>query len=213
MGQVLKSLQSKLFSFGRSKKKSPPAISFCGCELCVEAREQQKTARSSPCTPSPLPEKFYDLRSLPPEISMRILGFLDATDLCLAACVWELADDEHLWKHLCKNTWRYAAPYRLIEHSPHDARRTLRPGSPVRELWTLPMHFSWRRLYLRLDEATLTFNADPFDVRCFVLSYLFSFTHGASAFQWHWLYSACLITSSVLFNTRPLSESTFHERS
>lgn len=175
MGQVLKSLQSKFFSFGRLKKKSPPAIGFCGCELCVEAREQQKASRSAPCTPSPLPlpESFYDLRSLPPEISMRILGFLDATDLCLAACVWEFAQDEQLWKRLCQNTWRYAAPYRLIELPPQNASRrarALRPGSPVRELWTLPMHFSWRRLYLRLDEATLTFNAEPFDVRSLTLT-------------------------------------------
>lgn len=42
--------------------------------------------------------RFPDLAKLPPEISMAILSHLDATDLCLAACVWNnLANDEVLW--------------------------------------------------------------------------------------------------------------------
>jgi F-box protein 8 len=41
---------------------------------------------------------FPDLAHLPPELSMAILSHLDATDLCLAACVWDnLANDEVLW--------------------------------------------------------------------------------------------------------------------
>ncbi len=42
---------------------------------------------------------FPDLRNLPPEIAVSILANLNATDLCLAACVWDdLAGDETLWK-------------------------------------------------------------------------------------------------------------------
>ena len=42
--------------------------------------------------------RFPDLAQLPPEISMAILSHLGATDLCLAACVWDnLANDEVLW--------------------------------------------------------------------------------------------------------------------
>lgn len=43
--------------------------------------------------------KFPDLASLPPEISLLVLSYLDATDLCLAACVWNrLGNDEVLWR-------------------------------------------------------------------------------------------------------------------
>ena len=42
---------------------------------------------------------FPDLRKLPPEVAVAILGNLNATDLCLAACVWDdLAGDDILWK-------------------------------------------------------------------------------------------------------------------
>lgn len=42
---------------------------------------------------------FIDLDMLPPELGITILSYLNATDLCLASCVWqELGNDEHLWQ-------------------------------------------------------------------------------------------------------------------
>lgn len=41
---------------------------------------------------------FPDLCELPPELGLTVLSYLNPTDLCLAACVWEhLANDQHLW--------------------------------------------------------------------------------------------------------------------
>jgi F-box protein 8 len=38
------------------------------------------------------------IRDLPLELSLAVLSHLDATDLCLAGCVWnDLAHDEMLW--------------------------------------------------------------------------------------------------------------------
>jgi len=38
------------------------------------------------------------IRDLPLELSLAVLSHLDATDLCLAGCVWnDLAHDEILW--------------------------------------------------------------------------------------------------------------------
>ncbi|XP_041839504.1 F-box only protein 8 isoform X3 [Melanotaenia boesemani] len=60
---------------------------------------------------------FIDLDMLPPELGITILSYLNATDLCLAGCVWQdLGNDEYLWQG---------------------------------------------RLYLQLDEGSLTFNANP----------------------------------------------------
>jgi F-box protein 8 len=42
--------------------------------------------------------KISDISQLPPELALEILKNLNATDLCLAACVWQtLANDEILW--------------------------------------------------------------------------------------------------------------------
>ncbi len=91
--------------------------------------------------------KFPDLESIPPELSLQILKYLNATDLCLAACVWSsLANDDILWQSLCKSTWGYATCYRINynkEKSPDKLSATC-----------------YRKLFLKLDEATLTFNAD-----------------------------------------------------
>ena len=39
-----------------------------------------------------------NISQLPPELALQILKNLNATDLCLAACVWQtLANDEILW--------------------------------------------------------------------------------------------------------------------
>ncbi|KAK2165224.1 hypothetical protein LSH36_53g06001 [Paralvinella palmiformis] len=87
-----------------------------------------------------LPKTFPDLNHLPPELALLILSNLGATDLCLAACVWhDLASDELLWHGLCRSQWRQVTAY---NHRHED-------------------NFSFKSLYLKLDEATLTFNADP----------------------------------------------------
>lgn len=42
---------------------------------------------------------FPDLSNFPPEVAVCVLSHLNATDLCLAACVWKhLADNELLWQ-------------------------------------------------------------------------------------------------------------------
>ncbi|XP_029357125.1 F-box only protein 8 isoform X5 [Echeneis naucrates] len=85
---------------------------------------------------------FIDLEMLPPELGITILSYLNATDLCLAGCVWQdLGNDEYLWQGLCKSTWGHCSIYN---------RR-------------LPIGFSYRRLYLQLDEGSLTFNANPLE--------------------------------------------------
>ncbi|XP_061164280.1 F-box only protein 8-like [Saccostrea echinata] len=86
---------------------------------------------------------FPNLAELPPEISMAILSHLDATDLCLAACVWDnLANDDVLWMGLCKASWGYASVYKYIRQ---------------------PVKLSYKKLFLLLDEASLTFNGNPFE--------------------------------------------------
>ena len=41
---------------------------------------------------------FSDLHELPPELGTLVLSNLNATDLCLASCVWnDLASTELLW--------------------------------------------------------------------------------------------------------------------
>ncbi|XP_071951375.1 F-box only protein 8-like [Antedon mediterranea] len=93
---------------------------------------------------SNLKETFPDLSELPPEIGLAVLSNLNATDLCLAACVnefWqELANDQLLWQGLCRATWGCVSAY--------EQDRTDEPG------------FSWKGLYLQLDEASLSFSAD-----------------------------------------------------
>ena len=85
--------------------------------------------------------QFPDLETIPPELSLQILKYLNATDLCLAACVWSsLANDDVLWQSLCRSTWGYATCY-----------KTSSSGVTV---------VSYRKIFMQLDEATLTFNAD-----------------------------------------------------
>ncbi|MBZ3870837.1 F-box only protein 8 [Sciurus carolinensis] len=85
-------------------------------------------------------EQFINLEMLPPELSFTILSYLNATDLCLASCVWQgLANDELLWQGLCKSTWGHCSIYNK---------------NP-------PLGFSFRKLYMQLDEGSLTFNANP----------------------------------------------------
>ena len=58
----------------------------------AETREEEREA-----------EKFPDLSNIPPEIALQVLKNLNATDLCLASCVWQqLASDNILWQGLCR---------------------------------------------------------------------------------------------------------------
>jgi len=80
---------------------------------------------------------FVDLYLLPPELALQILRNLNATDLCLASCVWsDLASDEFLWQKLCKSSWGYCSAYKQWKRS-------------------------YKKLYLLLDEGCLTFNNKP----------------------------------------------------
>ncbi|KAG5451899.1 F-box only protein 8 [Clonorchis sinensis] len=85
---------------------------------------------------------FVDLSLLPAELALHVLSNLNATDLCLASCVWhELCLDDLLWRGLCQQTWPFCSVYKR----------------------GLPQGCTYRQLYLRLDEARLTFNADAFE--------------------------------------------------
>ncbi|TRY73272.1 hypothetical protein TCAL_01931 [Tigriopus californicus] len=85
---------------------------------------------------------FPDLSHLPPEVALKVLSHLNATDLCLAACVWQqLATDEILWQGLCKEQWPEASIY----HKANGSRSAV----------------SMRKVFLLFDEGTLTFNSDP----------------------------------------------------
>ncbi|CAB4062256.1 FBXO8 [Lepeophtheirus salmonis] len=84
-------------------------------------------------------DNVRDLNELPPEIVVNVLGNLNATDLSLAGCVWqEYASDEILWYGLCRQEWSYTSIY--------EKRN--------------PSILSAKKLYLLLDEGTLTFNSD-----------------------------------------------------
>lgn len=102
-------------------------------------RPRAHSAAAGRCSSAPPPpSEFPDLKCLPRELSFSILSKLGATDLCLAACVWdELANDDLLWHGLCFKSWGYCSAYNA------------RPGE-----------LSYKTLYLRLDEGTLTFNAN-----------------------------------------------------
>lgn len=96
-----------------------------------------------------IPVRFPDLSQLPPEISLGILSHLNATDLCLASCVWQqLGNDEILWQSLCRQSWRSVSIYQRARFD---------------------FSFSYRKLYMMLDEATLTFNADPFEGEAYII--------------------------------------------
>ncbi|XP_038610911.1 F-box only protein 8 isoform X2 [Tachyglossus aculeatus] len=110
---------------GHHRKQAPAGIDLHHLLKTRKAKEQ---------------EGFINLEMLPPELSFTILSYLNATDLCLASCVWQdLANDELLWQGLCKSTWGHCSIYNK---------------NP-------PLGFSFRRLYMQLDEGSLTFNANP----------------------------------------------------
>ncbi|KAL5112575.1 F-box only protein 8 [Taenia crassiceps] len=87
--------------------------------------------------------RHFDLVDLPPELALAILSHLNPTDLYLASGVWwNLASNEVLWRGLCRAYWPFCSVY---------------------ETWQEKPHFSFRILFLRLDEARLTFNSDAFE--------------------------------------------------
>jgi len=114
--------------------------------------------------------KIPNLTDLPPELSIQVLSHLNATDLCLAACVWQqLATDEILWSGLCRSTWQYATIYSEMRvngqdddiDDDDDNDEDEDGDSVMREESRVSNVISYRRLFLLLDEASLTFNADP----------------------------------------------------
>lgn len=57
------------------------------------------TAKDDLTIAQPCLENFYDLNEFPPEVGVQILSKLNATDLCLASCVWkDLSENETLWR-------------------------------------------------------------------------------------------------------------------
>ncbi|XP_028400079.1 F-box only protein 8-like [Dendronephthya gigantea] len=85
------------------------------------------------------PRSFPNLATLPPEMAHFVLSYLNATDLCLAACVWQqLGNDDILWQGLCKSNWGFTSAY-------------FRNSNKC----------SFKELYMLLDEGRLTFNYDP----------------------------------------------------
>ncbi|KAK4470301.1 hypothetical protein MN116_005868 [Schistosoma mekongi] len=92
--------------------------------------------------------EFVDLHHLPAELALNVLSRLNATDLYLASCVWyDLAYDELLWRSLCKASWPFCSAYTN---------------------GVLHFELSFRQLYLKLDEARLTFNADAFEGMAYI---------------------------------------------
>lgn len=120
--------------------------------------------------------KFRDISEFPTELSLRILRYLNATDLCLAACVWSsLANDDILWHGLCKSEWGYVSIYDKIKNSSKRTRPNPNPNQNQNQNANSTSSFnddsssssalvatkrSYRRIFMQLDEATLTFNAD-----------------------------------------------------
>lgn len=110
----------------------------------VEQRRQQQyggACSDGSMVCGDLVTRFPDLSELPPELGLAVLSYLNPTDLCLAACVWgQLANDELLWQSLCRNYWGSVTIYSRITSFPD---------------------MTYKRLFMLLDEASLTFNADP----------------------------------------------------
>jgi F-box protein 8 len=110
-------------------------------------------------------QKCYDLTQIPSEISLKILKYLNATDLCLASCVWSsLASDDILWKCLCKKTWSYASIYNKIHLNYNFKNKAINCNQKhlvhVKSGEKVSSDMTFKRIFLKLDEATLTFNGN-----------------------------------------------------
>ncbi|CAG5118187.1 unnamed protein product [Candidula unifasciata] len=130
MGQVIRRLQEVGFR----------PQDFLGLPVELSRLEDRGVSDRENDRQSQLSNRFPDLAELPPEIGLEVLSHLDATDLCLAACVWShLANDELLWQSLCRSCWGSVSIYNIQRHE----------------------EFSYKQLFMLLDEACLTFNTDP----------------------------------------------------
>ncbi|XP_058293026.1 F-box only protein 8 [Hylobates moloch] len=97
-------------------------------------------------------EGFINLEMLPPELSFTILSYLNATDLCLASCVWQdLANDELLWqgiefKILCAHACSYGVNYfmskGILDDSPKEIAKFI----------FCTRTLNWKKLRIYLDE-------------------------------------------------------------
>ena len=78
-------------AFPRMVEYTPPE------DTDASHQEVQEQDDHQPC------QQFPDLSHLPPEVALQVLKNLNATDLCLASCVWQqLASDNILWQGLCR---------------------------------------------------------------------------------------------------------------
>jgi len=108
----------------------------------------------------PLIEPFKDLTEFPPEIAISILSNLNATDLCLASCVWQgLAEDEILWKGLCHSRWRYTTLY----NNNNDITASVSTGDGEKPGILDSQKPRYKSLYMLLDEASLIYSFRPHD--------------------------------------------------
>eukprot|EP00731_Ephydatia_muelleri_P031091 Em0022g605a len=121
-------------------------------------------------------ESLPDLANLPPELAVQVLSHLDATDLCLAACVNELWSDlanvDQLWKGLCQNRWGDVSSYQTA----------------------FSLCRSYKTLYMILDNGMLTFAANPHEGIAYLVSKgvltnsprcVAMFIHNTDALDWH----------------------------
>ena len=133
-----------LSDMGQALHRAVPAglVPVVTSHLQEVETEEDLHLREAPAPELTEEEKFPDLGNFPPEIALQVLKNLNATDLCLASCVWQqLATDNVLWQGLCRAGWRYTSIY-----SSHD-------------------QLQYRAVYLLLDEGSLTFNSDVRKVR------------------------------------------------
>ncbi|KAK3739117.1 hypothetical protein QZH41_010528 [Actinostola sp. cb2023] len=95
-------------------------------------------------------QTFPDLDCLPPELAVAVLSNLNATDLCLAACVWEhLGNNNILWLSLCRTTWRHVSAYKTMQKD----------------------KMSYKSLYLLLDDGSCLFNVFPKEGMLFLIKH------------------------------------------
>jgi len=101
-----------------------------------------------------LTDTFNDLKEFPPEIAISVLSNLNATDLCLASCVWQdLAEDELLWKTLCFSRWAYTSIYKSM-HIPAASSLSDALSTSSARFTSKPV---FKSVYMLLDEATLIY--------------------------------------------------------
>lgn len=102
-------------------------------------------------------QSFKDLAEFPPEVALSVLSNLNATDLCLASCVWQdLAEDEILWKKLCYSKWSYTSLYGKLKSPSSTSAIAINNDSS--RFAKKPIYKS---VYMLLDEASLIYSFRP----------------------------------------------------